>query len=140
MGRAITAKKIVDKNAALETAKAAKEATDKVKEELEYLQTKLVAHMSKKNWNIEKNFIYHLIHIFLLFTIDFKWITPWPHPPWAPFEGGKKVLYFCILYFFLIMPFFSFQADLQCGNPEVGKIYISLENLVLLNKLVSNSY
>ena len=46
MGRAITAKKIVDKNAALETAKAAKEATDKVNEELEYLQTKLVAHMS----------------------------------------------------------------------------------------------
>ena len=76
MGRAITAKKIVDKNAALETAKAAKEATDKVNEELEYLQTKLVAHMSKKNLNIERIFIYHLIHIFLLFTIDFKWITP----------------------------------------------------------------
>ena len=49
MGRAIAAKKVVDKNAALETAKAAKEATDRLNEEIEYLQKKLVSHISKKN-------------------------------------------------------------------------------------------
>ena len=48
MGRAIAAKKVVDKNAALETVKAAKEAIDKVNEELEYLNKKLVSHMSKQ--------------------------------------------------------------------------------------------
>ena len=48
MGRAIAAKKVVDKNAALETAKAAKEATDRGNEELKYLQKKFVSHMSKE--------------------------------------------------------------------------------------------
>ena len=48
MGRAIVAKKVVDKNVALETAKAAKEDTDRVNEELEYLQKRLVSHMSKE--------------------------------------------------------------------------------------------
>ena len=43
MGRALAAKKMVDKNAALETAKAAKEAIDRVNEELEYLQKKCVS-------------------------------------------------------------------------------------------------
>ena len=48
MGRAIAAKKVVDKNATLEIAKAAKEATDRGNEELKYLQKKFVSHMSKE--------------------------------------------------------------------------------------------
>ena len=41
----IAAKKVVDKNATLETAKAVKEATDRGNEELKYLQKKFVSNL-----------------------------------------------------------------------------------------------
>ena len=48
MKRALEAKSIETKNAAMKTAQTTKEAMDKVSEELEYLQGKLVRVVSKK--------------------------------------------------------------------------------------------
>ena len=49
MERAIKATKSVDKNSAMETAKAAKVGIYSVQEQLEYLQKKLVKVMERKN-------------------------------------------------------------------------------------------
>ena len=48
MHRAIKASQAVDKNAALETAKMDKIAIDKVNEELEFFNKKLIKHISQK--------------------------------------------------------------------------------------------
>ena len=48
MERAIKTTKSVDKNAAMEKAKAAKVGIDNVQEELEYLQKKLVKLVERK--------------------------------------------------------------------------------------------
>ena len=48
MKRALEAKSIETKNAAMKTAQTTKESMDKVSEELEYLQGKLVRVLSKK--------------------------------------------------------------------------------------------
>ena len=72
----MAAKKVVDKNATLETAKAAKKATDIGNEELKYLQKKFVSHMSKEKWNkiIPIYYFTSFINALLVLINNYKWL------------------------------------------------------------------
>ena len=52
MERVLKATNMIEKNAAMETARIAKTGIDKVNEDLEYLQKKLMRHLEKKTCNV----------------------------------------------------------------------------------------